>query len=95
MTDYTNDINRLQNQINAIKDEIDVVYATLERLSEKREENVGEDKIVMYATANDGDGHVQRIGVYESIEDIEIHTGMFNNVEITFEYDNTRSKECD
>ena len=52
-------------------------------------------KIIMYATANDGDGRVMRIGEYESIEDITIHTGMFNNVEITFEYDNSRSKERD
>ena len=52
-----------------------------------------EDKIVMYATANDGDGHVQKIGVYDSIEDIVIHTGMFNNVEITFEYERATSKE--
>lgn len=46
-----------------------------------------EPKIIMYATANDGEGKVQKIGVYESIEDIVIHTGMFNNVEITFEYE--------
>ena len=52
-----------------------------------------EDKIVMYATANDGDGPVQKIGVYDSIEDIVIHTGMFNNVEITFEYERVTSEE--
>lgn len=51
------------------------------------------DKIVVYATANDGDGHVQKIGVYDSIEDVVIHTGMFSNVEITFEYDNSRGEE--
>lgn len=40
----------------------------------------------MYATADDGQGKVMCIGEYDSIEDIVIHTGMFNNAEITFEY---------
>lgn len=55
-------------------------------------EGASEPKIVMYATANDGDGMTQRIGTYESIEDIVIHTGMFNNVEISFEYERDRSE---
>lgn len=43
--------------------------------------------IIVYATADDGEGKVMRIGEYEHMEDITIHTGMFNNVEITFEFE--------
>lgn len=113
-------VNELQDQINAIKEELDVVYDTLERLSDKKDESIEQPRaeikdemkwdfdneyargyndgahearvqnIVVYATANDGEGKVTKIGTYESIEDIVIHTGMFNNVEITFEYDNRK-----
>lgn len=45
--------------------------------------------IIVYATAEDGEGKVMRIGEYEHMEEITIRTGMFNNVEITFEYEET------
>lgn len=51
-------------------------------------------KIVMYATAEDGDGKIMKVGEYESIEDIVIHTGMFNNVELTFEYEHTNNNRA-
>lgn len=34
-------------------------------------------KYILYATDKHGDGHVQKIGTYEDLEDIEIRVGMF------------------
>lgn len=46
-------------------------------------------KIIMYVTAKDGEGHTMKVGEYDDITDVVIHTNMFsNNVEISFEYDN-------
>lgn len=43
-------------------------------------------KIIAYATNKDGEGRVQEIGQYESIEDIEIIVGFYSkDVIITFE----------
>ena len=45
-------------------------------------------KIIVYACSDYGDGKVQQIGTFESIEDIEILVGMFSkDVKITFEYE--------
>jgi hypothetical protein len=45
-------------------------------------------KIVVYACADYGNGSVQQIGIFDSIEDIEILTGMFSkDVKISFEYE--------
>ncbi len=41
---------------------------------------------ILYATTKDGEGHVQKIGEYEDIEDIEIRISMFaKDVVITIE----------
>lgn len=49
-------------------------------------------KIIMYATADDGEGSVMKVGEYESIEDITIHTNIFaGDVAITFEYEHTNN----
>lgn len=42
-------------------------------------------KIQVWGTSNDGEGIVQDLGLYEDFEDIELHTNMFNNVEITIQ----------
>jgi hypothetical protein len=42
-------------------------------------------KIVMWGTTNQGDGHVMRLGEYESIEDLRIYTAMLGmDIMITF-----------
>jgi hypothetical protein len=40
----------------------------------------------VWATAKDGEGMVQDLGLYEDVEGIQIHTGMFNDCLITIEY---------
>lgn len=35
-------------------------------------------KYVVYATGDHGDGHVQKLGEYDEIDDISIHVGMFS-----------------
>lgn len=47
---------------------------------------MGDMKIQVWATSNDGEGMVQSLGLYDSMEEIEIRTGMFNNCLISFEY---------
>ncbi len=43
-------------------------------------------KIVMYATMKNGDGHVEKIGEFEDLEEIRIRIGIFtDDVVITFE----------
>jgi len=45
-------------------------------------------KIIMYATDNNGDGYVQKIGEFEDIDEIQIRIGMFNkDVVISLEYE--------
>jgi hypothetical protein len=45
-------------------------------------------KIILWATDENGDGRVMKIGEYETIEDIEIIVNMFNkDVVLTFEYE--------
>jgi hypothetical protein len=45
-------------------------------------------KIILWATDNNGDGRVMKIGEYETIEDIEIIVNMFNkDVVLNFEYE--------
>jgi len=42
----------------------------------------------MYATDNNGDGYVQKIGEFEDIDEIQIRIGMFNkDVVISLEYE--------
>lgn len=42
--------------------------------------------IIMYATDKDGDGHVLKVGEYESVYDIRIPVGHFaSDVVLTFE----------
>lgn len=44
-------------------------------------------KIQVWATTENGDGFVQSLGIYDSIEDIDIRIGMFSDdILITFEY---------
>jgi hypothetical protein len=44
-------------------------------------------KIVAYATSDNGDGYVQELGRYETIEDIVIFTSVLaKDVKIWFEY---------
>lgn len=46
---------------------------------------MSEKNIVVYATEDQGAGHVQEIGRFESLEDIEIRIGIFKeDVVITF-----------
>jgi hypothetical protein len=43
-------------------------------------------KYILYATKDHGDGHVQKIGEYDSVEEINIHVGIFSDdVLITIE----------
>ena len=45
-------------------------------------------KILMYATNGNGDGYVQLVGTYDSIEEITIRIGMFSEyVVLSFEYE--------
>lgn len=45
----------------------------------------------MYATNNNGDGYVSKIGEFLDLEDIEIRVGMFDkDVVITFEIEKTK-----
>jgi hypothetical protein len=45
-------------------------------------------KIVAYATSDNGDGYVQELGRYETIEDIEIFTSVLaKDVKIWFGYE--------
>ena len=47
-----------------------------------------EYRIKAYAANKNGDGRVQLIGTYDTIEDIEIICGMFaDDVVISFEYE--------
>jgi hypothetical protein len=52
-------------------------------------------RIVVYATADKGDGHVMRIGAYESPEELpEIRIGMFSpDTVISFEYEKDEEEE--
>lgn len=43
-------------------------------------------KIQMWGCSKDGQGFVQDLGIYDSIEDVSIHTNMFADTHITFEY---------
>jgi len=45
-----------------------------------------EPRIQMWGVGSDGEGYVQDLGIYDSIEDISIHTNMFSNIKIEFEY---------
>ena len=48
-------------------------------------------KYILYATSDNGDGFVQKIGEYENIEDIDIRVGMFaSDVVISIEEDHER-----
>ena len=49
-------------------------------------------KIIMYATTKDGEGKVVRLCEYDDIDEITIHTNMFTDVEITFEYEYKRDE---
>ena len=40
----------------------------------------------MWGCSKDGQGFVQDLGIYDSIEDVSIHTNMFADTHITFEY---------
>lgn len=43
-------------------------------------------KYIVYATMDQGDGHVEKIGEYEDITDVKIRVGMFSeDVVITVE----------
>ena len=45
------------------------------------------DKIIGYATNKEGEGYSQKIGEWESIEDVKIRIGMFTkDVVISFEW---------
>lgn len=53
-----------------------------------------EPKIIMWATSNNGDGFVTKVGTYDSIEEIDIFTNVYNNVKLSFEYEiEDREKE--
>ena len=60
-----------------------------------KQDNVLEEytpKILMYATTDNGDGFVQLVGTYESIEEIEIRAGMFSkDVLLTFQYETKKT----
>ena len=50
-------------------------------------------KIILYATSEQGNGRVMRVGEFDSIEEIEILNWMFSkDVVFSFEYD-TENKE--
>ena len=50
-----------------------------------------ETKIVVYATTDNGDGYVTKIGEYDSVEQIQIRIGTFaKDVVISFEEDDNR-----
>ena len=36
-------------------------------------------KYIVYATAKDGQGHVQKIGTYDDVENIILNVGMFSD----------------
>ena len=47
-----------------------------------------EPRIQVWGTSNNGDGYVQDLGLYNSIEEIDIRVGMFApDMVITFEYE--------
>ena len=47
-------------------------------------------KIILYATNKDGEGFVQRIGEFDSLEDINIRVSMFSkDVVLTLEEEGT------
>lgn len=49
-------------------------------------------KIIMYATTRDGEGHCMKVGEYNDITDIVIRSDMFGrDVVIEFEYDTKKS----
>lgn len=43
-------------------------------------------KIQVWGIGDDGDGFVVKLGTYNNLEDIRIHTNMFRDMEINFEY---------
>ena len=53
-------------------------------------------KYIVYAVADNGDGHVQVLGEFEDVDDIKIRTGMFSkDVLITIEAEWEKIKEDD
>ena len=51
-------------------------------------------KITMYATNKEGEGFVQEVGQFESIEEVEIHIGHFSDdVVITFFIEEDKQKD--
>lgn len=51
-------------------------------------------KIIMYVTGKDGEGHCMRVGEYDDVTDIVIRPDMFGkDVVIEFEYETKTSAE--
>jgi hypothetical protein len=50
--------------------------------------------IIAYATSKDGNGYVEKIGEYESPDEIEIRVGLFaDDVVISFEEEDEKIKD--
>ena len=49
----------------------------------------------VYATSQEGDGYVQQLGEYDSVEEIMVRVGMFSpDVVITIEKSTEENRDC-